>query len=217
MKKKIRTSPVTGKLEPLPMAPPAEDEATPVAASVSAQNLGQVEVCRACARGEPCAHHPDHAAAAEAKRVEAWDLAAAPEFGDLILLPWSHERHSLCARLIAADVPAQPLSELARLQAVVASTQGLADVELSRYVDLTPYLPTAEKVLYLASHEPHEFAHVRSSLSRFFGEIADWAAENIPHDMQEQACLAAHRIIIQHEAVMAMPAPRRGGRASLKN
>ena len=94
---------------------------------------------------------------------------------------------------------------------------GLADLDLSRYVDLTPYLPTAEKVLYLAPHEPHELAHVRSSLTRFFAAISDWAAENIPLDQQEQACLAAHRIITQHESVLAMHAPRRGGKASLKN
>lgn len=187
------------------MAPPAEDEspkASPPPPEIPAFDHAQL----------------DHAAAAaEVARVEAWDLSAAPEFGELSLLPWSHERHSLCARLVAADVPAQPLSELARLQSFVATTQGLTDVSISRYVDLTPYLPTAEKVLYLAAHEPHEFAHVRSSLSRFFSAVAEWAAENIPLDLREQACLAAHRIITQHEAVLAMHAPRRGGAGSLKN
>ena len=196
------------------MAPPAEDEATPAKSLSSVLNAQGWDANRE-QRTEN--REPDHAAAAEAKRNEAWDLSAAPEFGDLILLPWSHERHSLCARLIAADVPAQPLSELARLQGIVSQTEGLDDVPLSRFVDLTPYLPTAEKVLYLASHEPHEFAHVRSSLARFFGEIAEWAAENITLDQREHACLAAHRIITQHESVLAMHAPRRGGKGSLKN
>ena len=193
------------------MAPPAEEKSPsfPVSKSPSLQVSESPSL--------PLSESQSLSEAAEVARQAAWDLSAAPEFCDLILLPWSHERHSLAARLIAADVPAQPLSELARLQSIVAQTKGLADVELSRFVDLTPYLPTAEKVLYLASHEPHEFAHVRSSLARFFGEIAEWAAANIPPDQREQACLAAHRIITQHEAVLAMHAPRRGGKASLKN
>lgn len=193
--------------KPLPMAPAADD------GDLSPSPRLQVSQ----SPGPQVSPSPDHVAAAEAKRQEAWDLSAAPEFGDLLLHPWSHERHSLCARLIAADVPAQPLSELARLQGLVSQTPGLAEVGLSRYVDLTPYLPTAEKVLYLAAHEPHEFAHVRSSLARFFAAIADWAAENIPLDQQEQACLTAHRILTQHESVLAMNAPRRGGKGSLKN
>jgi hypothetical protein len=192
---------------PLALAPPAEDNIlpfTPPAAAVPQSGAS------------PARH--DFQSAAELVRSTVWDLSAEPAFGDLPLHPWSHERHTLAARLIAADVPSRPLAELVRMQALIAKTDGLSTSELGAYVDLTAYLPDAEKILFLAAHEPHEFNHLRGTqITRFFSAIAAWSAENIAPADYALACLTAHQISTQHESVLAMHQPRRGGQGITKN
>jgi hypothetical protein len=200
--KKKRTPPAP----PLDLAPPAEDNILPFTPPAS----GPADTTA------PAVH--DFASAAELVRNTAWDLSAEPAFGDLPLHPWSNERHTLAARLIAADVPSRPLAELVRMQALIAQTDGLSTSELSAYVDLTAYLPDAEKILFLAAHEPHEFSHLRGTqITRFFSAVAAWSAENIAPADYALACLTAHQISTQHESVLAMHQPRRGGQGITKN
>lgn len=158
------------------------------------------------------------AAQASVQREQAWDLAREPFFGELKLHPWSRERHLLVARLIAADVPAQPLEELRRARAYLeqrAREEGVEDeVSLSDVLALDPYVPTAEKVLFVAAHTPQEWAHLRGpSVGRFLAAISQWAEEAIPPALYEQACLTALQILTQHEQMIAMPQPSKRGKS----
>lgn len=191
------------KMKRLPAAPPATGHTPPAPQPAPASDLA--------------APFASHVAQAARGRQDAWDMSAAPAFGDLVLHPWSHERHTLAARLIAGDVPGPSLDELQLLHETIRANDRLKAVALSVCVDLTPYVATAEKILYLAAHDFHEFSHLRGAgLSRFFSAIAEWSAQVITPDSYEEACITAHRIITQHRACMAIPQARKGG-GSLKN
>lgn len=161
------------------------------------------------------------ARAAEAREL-AWDLAAEPFFGeDMPLKPWSRERHLLAMRLIAMDVPGPPLEELGRLQlrgAEWAKARGIDTPPLTDFVDILPYVPAAEKILFIAAHDPQELAHLRGPrVERFFSAIAKWSEANIRPDQFELACLTALQLTTQHEQMMAMPQPGKKGRADSGN
>lgn len=157
------------------------------------------------------------------ERQQAWDLAQSPTFAGLDLYPWSRERHRLALQLLAADVSVYDLDTLSRVQGrlvEIARQNNLPKVPTlaEADIDLRLYLPSAEKVLFLAAHQPEQFLHLRPSLSKFLDVITEWGAATIAPDQYEEACLCALRLMTQHEKSVPMHQPnRKHGKTDLGN
>lgn len=131
------------------------------------------------------------------------------------LEPWSEARESLLARLVELDVPGGDLNDLPRIKArfeeLIAANKIEASVRLEDVVNLSLYLPTAAKLLYLASYKPEEFYHLRGRPALFIDTIDLWAATNIVPEQQAEACFLAQRIRSEHKALVPVRRVKRLG------
>lgn len=156
---------------------------------------------------------------AQARRQEAWLDRNDWSFQGRPLEAWSMERDSLLARLIEADVPAPKLSSIAyyeerlRFAREQAETNGtLAEIQhitLETLLDVVELYPTAGKLLYLASHKPEAWDHLRGRerVGRFLRTIEEWAEVNIPAGDPWSAVLLARDIDAKYELVRAQRRP----------
>ena len=152
------------------------------------------------------------ARAAAAQREQLWDEEGTRSFAGLPLLPWSRERHTLAARLVALDLPAPALAELVRIREMLDARKDAPFVPLSFAVDLAAYLPTAEKILWLATHEADEINALRTRPTLLLQTVSEWSVSVISPELFEPACLLAHRLTSEHLRVQPMPMPNKKGK-----
>jgi hypothetical protein len=154
-----------------------------------------------------------------AAREEAYAAASEHRWNDKTLQPWSQERESLLVRLVEADVPASDLEQIplvrarlqSRLDALRAAGQPAPEMTVEEVLDVQLYLPTAAKLLYLASHEPQQFDHLRGrDAGRFLRAVESWAAEAIQPGQEWPAVLLALEIRTAHHRVRALRRPMAG-------
>lgn len=168
------------------------------------------------------------AAQAEELRMHAWQTRRDWTFQGRPLEPWAMERESLFIRLCEADVPAERLESIqfyedtlaayrlkARSEADLAELQGIT---LETLVKPMAIVPTAAKVLFLATHKPEQLDSYRGrNAGRFLRAIEEWAAANIPEEDPWPAILLARDIRAQHQHVIAQRRPCHAGRQLVGN
>lgn len=161
-----------------------------------------------------------YAAEAEMERERIWNDDKCRQWNGEPLQPWSRERATLLARLVAADVPGGDLSDLPLMRARLADRQANAPddaavqaLTLEQIVDVMVYLPMAAKLLYLASHQPRDWDHLRGErVGVFLREIETWADEAIPPGEEWKAVHTAVQTLTAHQKMMAMRRPTPGAR-----
>lgn len=116
------------------------------------------------------------------------------EWQEYVLEPYSEARERLFHRLCESDVPLPPLRELRNLDA---------------------YASHAVKILYLCSHRPEEFRHLRANPGLFVEAIEEWGSINVPRAQTIKAVTLALKI---HNAAQTTLAVAPGsGKTSSKN
>ena len=202
-----KQAPKFSRRHPRPQAAPAGADILPGSAAVSA----------------PPAEDADEAfaATAAANRENLYDEVENAAWNGRLLEPFSAGRASLLARLVKADLPCADLDDLplmdARLEALKTGLTDPEEIAAASSVTLGEvtghfalYLPTAWKVLFLCSHRPEQFDHLRGSASAFLRAIESWAEQNVrPHQYQD-ACLLAQKLTSAHRSFVVIPRPRPG-------
>ncbi len=163
-------------------------------------------------------HFSEYALQAERKRREDYDSAREAVWNGEPLQPYSRARESLLVRLIELDVPSSDLDDLsyyaAHLDAYMAENPNAVRQSIGELADLSSYLPTAAKLLFLCAHPAEAFDSLRGKPGKFIRAIEDWAEKNIRPEQIEEACWLAMRMRYAHRSVMAMHRPQKGdGRA----
>lgn len=121
---------------------------------------------------------------AEKAREAAYD--AVYEWQGIQLLPFSESRERLWMRLCAGDVPLPDVIDAANLD---------------------PYISHAVKLLYLCSHQPEEFRHLRPDTGLFLETIDAWGEKHVPREKSLAAVTLALRITNDARRSLAIPRP----------
>lgn len=156
---------------------------------------------------------------AQERREEAWRSRNDWTFLGKPLEAWTMERESLLALLTEADLPAPKLSAISYYENRLAAAREAAEkngtlaeiqhITLESLVDVMELYPTAAKLLFLASHKPEAWDHLRGRdrIGRFLRAIAEWAEVNIPAADLWPAILLARDISAKYELVRAQRRP----------
>ncbi len=134
------------------------------------------------ARG-PVPEDPAVAAAAKS-REDAY--AAVYQWNGVTLRPFSISRESIFYKLRAAD-------DAPRLSQVLQNASA--------------FLGDALRILYLCSHEPEAFEHLRSDSLAFLRAIERWADSNVTRDQATEATRIGLKIFNDSKVNLAEPAP----------
>lgn len=149
-------------------------------------------------------------AAATAEREAVAAGAESHVWNGLPLTPWDAGSASLLARLVSLDLPADSLDDVPRLEAYfaeLAAKEQAANLVFEEAVDLTTYLPTAAKLLFIAATPRAQWFPLRSRPLQLIEKIEAWTLENIPPEEVRAACSLAARIAGEYRKVQAIRRP----------
>lgn len=145
------------------------------------------------------------AAQAEASRQEAWHADKENRWNQAALKPWSRERESLFVRITDLDEASSGLDTvpviIERLKAKDAS------LGIEQVLDPHQFIEQAALVLYLASHEPEQWDHLRGRPSAFLRAANAWAEESIPLGSEWAAIHQAVKMRTAHRQMIAIRRP----------
>jgi hypothetical protein len=145
--------------------------------------------------------------AAAEEREQAW--SEEHSWQGQALHPWSMGREMLLVRLIESDVPAAELEQIPLISERIEKAGGV--LKLEEVVEVGLYLPVAAKVLFLATHEPEQWDHLRGrDVSRFLRVIETWAEEEgIPSGEEWPAVHTALALRADYRKMRALRRPGR--------
>lgn len=150
---------------------------------------------------------------AAAKREEIYKAFQEREWRGVPLKAWSKERDSLFARLVEMDLPGESLDNLpgiiALYDAEAAKDPKMSPLEL--IIDVSLYLSSASKLLWLCLHSEEEILRLRTRPALFLSTIEKWSSDNITDAEVFDACMLAARI--KNEWKQFRPIYRPSGRA----
>lgn len=161
------------------------------------------------------------AKAAETARVAAWDQADQFTWNGRRLEPYSLGRHTTAQMLHRADMTSDDLIDLVGIYERIerhrsaAEASGLElvprDWELTKFVDITAYLPMATKILWLCAHKPEQWMDLRTKpVAVWLLEIDRWADANIRPDQMLEAVHTAYRLRTDYLRMMTITPPSSG-------
>ena len=122
---------------------------------------------------------------AEKARDDAYH--AVHSWRGVVLKPFSRGREDLWKRLCAADLPLPP--------------------NFSIRENLPAWTGHATKLLYLCSHDPEDFAHLRADTPAFLEAVDEWGDETISREDEIEAVILALKIHNDAHVTMAIPRP----------
>ncbi len=127
--------------------------------------------------GEDAAAEPAAAAPAAETKIPTWQRwrvnpqTKARELETYDLLPYLRSVEDLWHRLCEGDIPIRAATD-----------------------NLDAWAGAAIKLLYLLSHQPHEYRHLRSQPELFVEVIEAWGNENVPREKTLDAVTLVMRI-----------------------
>lgn len=158
------------------------------------------------------------ATSAELQRESAWQRDGEWIWNDQPLQPWSRERESLFTRLIENDEGNRSLDDLAlmqaRLDALVKKDKQAKAYQVRDIADPMLFIEQASLLLYLASHQPESWDHLRGRPAAFLRAATAWAETAIAPGSEWDAILLAAQIRTAHRALIAIRRPSPGGNRS---
>lgn len=143
-----------------------------------------------------------------AQRHQTWHAAGEMLWQGKQLQPWSRERDSLYVRLISLDESAYDLDNIPKIQQRLQESG--EDGSLQGVIDPLHYIEQAALVLYLASHQPEQWDHLRGKPPLFLRAANEWAETNIPLGQEWPAIHLALQIRTQHRALIPITTPGKG-------
>ena len=134
--------------------------------------------------------------AAALKRETVFRAMHERQWRGVPLQPWSKERDTLFARLVEMDLPGESLDGLPGMVALyeVESAKDPKFSPLEQIIDVSLYLSSAAKLLWLALHDEGEILRLRTRPQLFLSTVDKWSAENITDAEVFDACLLAAKI-----------------------
>jgi hypothetical protein len=157
----------------------------------------------------------DFAHQQEQAREEAWSMREEGLWNDQPLKPWSRERDALFVRLTEKDEGGYDLAFIPRMIALLQSQTSPQRIEQT--IDPLLYIEQASLVLYLASHEPEAWDHLRGRRSAFLRVANAWAEVAIQLGQEWQAIHTAVSLITAHRQMIAIRRPSAGSGAASGN
>lgn len=163
---------------------------------------------------------PDESAEAfahqqEQARENAWAVREETLWNDQPLQPWSRERDALFVRLSEKDEGGYDLAFIPRMIALLQSQAKPTTIEQS--IDPLLYIEQASLVLFLASHQPEAWDHLRGRRPAFLRAANEWAEVNIRLGQEWQAIHTAVSLITGHRQMIAIRRPSAGAGGSSGN
>lgn len=163
-----------------------------------------------------------YATTAELQREATWQRDGEWIWNDKPLQPWSRERESLFVRLAENDEGNRSLDDLALMQARLDANHVESlkkDKKARRYLvqevaDPMLFIEQAAVLLYLASHEPEQWDHLRGRPAALLRTATAWAEIAIALGDEWPAIFLAAQIRIAHRALIAIRRPSPGGHRS---
>lgn len=148
----------------------------------------------------------------QAERRES-DYHAAKEnrWNNALLKPWSRERESLFIRLTDIDEGSAGLDQLPQMITKLAERDKSARIE--DLVDAHLFIEQASLVLFLASHEPEQWDHLRGRPAAFVRAANAWAEQGIPLGQEWPSIHQALALRTQHRSLVAIRRPSGHGGA----
>ena len=147
----------------------------------------------------------------EALRIADYHAAKENRWNDKLLKPWSRERESLFVRLTDIDEGSAGLDQLPQMITRLAERDKSARIE--DLVDAHLFIEQASLVLFLASHEPEQWDHLRGRPAAFVRAANAWAEQGIPLGQEWPAIHQALALRTQHRSLVAIRRPSGHGGA----
>lgn len=154
---------------------------------------------------------PAAAIQAEQAREKAWQAAKENTWQDKPLKPWTRERESLFVRLVDQDEAASGLSNIPIImERLNTGRQINVELGIEQVLDAHQFIEQAALVLYLASHEPEQWDHLRGRPAAFLRAANAWAETNIPLGSEWPAIHQAVAMRSAHRQMIAVRKPQPG-------
>jgi hypothetical protein len=154
---------------------------------------------------------PASAIEAEQAREKAWQADKDNVWNGEPLKAWTRERESLFVRLVDQD---EALSGLANIPVITerlnAASQGKTSLGIEQILDAHQFIEQASLVLFLASHEPEQWDHLRGRPAAFLRAANAWAEINIPLGSEWPAIHQAVAMRTAHRQMVAVRKPQPG-------
>jgi hypothetical protein len=159
----------------------------------------------------PAAADIDYELQQEARRNADYQAAKENRWGGLLLKSWSRERESLFIRITDIDEGRSGLDQVPQMIARLAERDESARIE--DLVDAHLFIEQAGLVLYLASHEPEQWDHLRGRPAAFVRAANAWAEQGIPLGQEWPSIHQAVALRTQHKSLIAIRRPSGHGGA----
>jgi len=151
----------------------------------------------------------------EQVREDAWSTREEHLWNDQPLHAWSRERDALFVRLSEKDEGGYDLAFIPRMIALLQAQATPQSIEQT--IDPLLYIEQASLVLYLASHQPDAWDHLRGRRPAFLRAANAWAEIAIQLGQEWQAIHTAVRLITAHRQMIAIRRPSAGSGAASGN
>lgn len=147
----------------------------------------------------------DASTIAAISREKAWQADKEQTWNQKPLEPWTRERESLFIRITELD---EATSGLESVPVIIQRLEEKGSkLGIEQVINPHQFIEAASLVLFLASHKPEQWDHLRGRPAAFIRAANEWAEKNIPLGMEWPAIHQAVALRTAHQQMIAIRRP----------